>query len=435
MLKRVVVFVVGPLGCERRRATALSVSHALGCTHYAVGDHLDTLGAVDDQLGRYIAANGTHEKMDPIASECVARHVADETHRGRSVVIEGFPRTQAQARDIGTFCTRLRVVVLGRICDNLDALADAMDRTGCVHRTTDDQSATLALVLAAPPPPPLPIEPAELQPATAIEHALVSMDTAATLREPIALGSAHLERVASGAYMSSHVTDGRRALAVVRYGRCWLLDPGGPTHKTPWSAQLMSWDGTVLDVELLEGQCVVLDALAVCGRRVGTRHLLSRLNAATSLGIATLGEVFTNGAVVRQYYAHSDLRCAMHIGSPQGMAFTSTTLPYRAGARDGFYHWRPSPERTLSLMYRGGRLRSTDGTDYGTLVERPTWLEDGGCAVLRAQHMSPERPDENRWLAVRSCQTGATLVAAQYTCRAMIDGVTPAQMCAGPGIR
>lgn len=469
------VFLAQPAAYATAEARA-ALAAALDATCYSVQDEL---GEATGWLRRYLDGKQPESDLARLRNECVLRRVSRARLLGQRLLVVDFPTDEQGAAFAASACGgEVPYVVLARTEADAARIAPhaplvAACPAGTLEAATEAAAHAQAqwiqaIVRAANAESALVRPPTTQEPASALETAvtIAALTRACKLAtakpwfpgtHPVSLERKHLPSLSAARYSVSRKAHGVRHLLYVRDGRAWLLRRNMRAWKTAWSAPLLEWDNSVVDVELIaqSNHCLVLDALVAQGKKVTQRPLMQRLRAVDALVGECLPALFAGGASAQTYFSFTDLRCACMLPQPHptdGLVFTPLTEPYTHARDHALLKWKPPSENTVDLLYRQERVHAAnrEGTrllDYGSLCDYPDWLQDGTLVECVAVYLAPgaEQSDgtwpaaaRNQWRALRQ-RTDKSMPNPEWVCRricrSIADNVTFAELADLPGVR
>ena len=501
-----IVFIIGPPGSGKTTA-AKTLAEYMGSNNVSPGEWLRRVRDSNTDLGSYVTHNYNYDALDPLVAELVARQVALSLDQQETIVIEGFPRTPYQATLLPMLCRNEPFIVIS-LSDISRELAfkrllqrelEDIKIYGCApdHKITVEsvnqrykiwerhQSAVNGILkkweiihnIDGRQDIDLIMEsvknimreggvlvPVQLEPLNAVPQNACHFETAAIINRaltwseatkkrrfpgthPISLEREHLSQIVQHPYVISLKVDGTRFLVLVSEGRLWYLGRDMKVMRGRWSMNLLDWEGTMIDVEIVQNNthCLVIDCLSIRGINVMHEGILSRMGKAHPF-IPVLNQFYGHGASPQRYYSMRDLGFALQL--PQqfdtdGIVFTPRSLPYRHGVDFNLFKYKEANKNTVDFKYHNERLltKANHGhgyIDHGYLCETPDWIENGTILECLAVNISFSSKTEHQWRIQRmrrdKNEPNADWVATRV-CKSIIENIPKNEILTLSGIR
>ena len=486
-----VVFITGPPGSLREEAVERTVRDLKCVCTFSPNRYLRDIQSTHEAFGLYLANNHSHDTLDPIMTDVVEQHIDLAQRIGYSIVVEGFPRSEEQARELPRICKNAPVYLFELVnvtyeqcrarvhewCgdeENFDERLAAYERTQDQLRTmytwvavNEENIWTIPKLVHSGAGTVFPVrnentdnQTRAVQPCSPLENAITIAQVLCLAQapnyqsrfpgsHPVSLERAHFSDIATYPYLVSRKVDGVRFLMVIRSGRCWMLRRDMRVWKSAWYASLVHWENTLLDVEIItdagRDHCLILDVLSARGESTREQPVLRRLYRVHALVTSgDLGHVFSGSASFQKYFNRYDLRCALRLPFPfktDGIVFTPTSLPYRHGTDRSMFKWKPNERNSVDLLYErdSAQLFVGDRVPFGTLFSTPTWLATHTRAILECRlHFISQDAQLNRWIPV-SARTDKgepnSEWVARRVCKSIMENITLDDLLSMPGVR
>ena len=403
-----VVFLIGPPCCGKTtQASLLHEKYAKTFNvYFSVSAWLQDMATSNSDLGKYILNNPTYDALESL----VTHRLYNLINNTESFIIDGYPRTAAQATQLPIICHGNELMVIELMCspqqlalrgaqvqrpdDTPNAFQSRMqfysvhmqdirqvlqgvhprvwqgvDANGSVE---DVQQRIASLVASdAIALPRVPIQPlpnqvinAQISYALPLDAAVVVQMTLRLAQSPrlkrnfcgsypVSIERNHLEALTRFPYMVSLKIDGIRMFALTWRNRVWFVNRKMDVFEGP---ACLAEDETLLDCEYVPqlNRFCVCDCIAVRGEYVGNYPLLERLQKASAVG-KKLNSFFRP----QEFVPLEQLRNLWKKGQetqrhiPQdGLVFTPAKLPYRLGIDYKLFKWKEAHRNTIDILLR-----------------------------------------------------------------------------------
>ena len=186
---------------------------------------------------------------------------------------------------------------------------------------------------------------------------------------------------------------------------CVLVNRALEVTLYPLSLPKISYEGTILDGELVEKLFLVYDAVLVSGINVANENLVSRLTQAgkvVSAILRTVKDAFT--VRMKTFFKLKDIEEFYEKYLPtltyktDGLVFTPVDEPVRSGTHETLFKWKPCEKNTVDFLVKRNGTKwclyvQERGTLYfqGDVRAAPEWITDGCIAECQLV------PGESLW--------------------------------------
>lgn len=443
-------------------------------------------------LGDYVTHNWSHETLTPLVTDYLDNVIGTMlTNFGKDdflVVVDGFPRSASEARAIPHICRGHEFVIveldpceetlrqrgeqrkrgnddtegaidirLESYRQNHEKIAEELAGLHCKieHlRTEAGEDAVHAAVVALVQSGhmqrlPIPSQPPKKTLARKLFHEAGAIDSACIIQKslrlaqstrlrrqfygthPISFTRENMARIRRYPYLVALKAAGVRFLCLVCGEHLWFISRGMEVFQGPHITGLKSFEGTLVDGELIgledAAYYVVLDCIAANGKNCMRHPIIDRLRASVQLG-----QFMYNGPLHFRLQEYMDRGMLPELlrkraAAPwkiDGIILQPAKLPYRLGIDYNMFKWKPFDQNTGDFYFHAAdsglycRMSPPDTTKdidqsprpidvsnapmlvankikmvkFGKLLPifHPKWLQDGmiiECGALSAENV------------------------------------------------
>jgi hypothetical protein len=243
--------------------------------------------------------------------------------------------------------------------------------------------------------------------------------------QPISIERVHFTILKNNEYVVCEKTDGVRHLLVsTLFGDkkvCVLVNRAFDMTVVPLNVPKASYQGTILDGELIDKTFIVHDAVCVSGVSVKHENLFKRIESAEAIVSGVLKVKSDPVTVkVKKFFNLKDYKAFIteHIPSVvykiDGLVFTPVHECIKSGTHETMFKWKPRDGNTIDFQFKRwdnqskwgmyviekGRLIFESELSY---VKAPSWITED--CIVECQYMCDEHP---RWWKPLNLRTDKT---------------------------
>jgi hypothetical protein len=228
--------------------------------------------------------------------------------------------------------------------------------------------------------------------------------------QPVSIERKHFSILKKNEYVVCEKSDGvRHVLVSLMFGDkkiCALVNRAFDIFLVPLNLPRVSYQGTILDGELIDKSFLVYDAVSVSGVDVKNVGLFSRLDAANAVVNGIL-RTKTDPLVVKlkTFFNLKDFKTFIEEYFPtvtykvDGLVFTPVHEPIRIGTHETMFKWKPRDNNTIDFQFKKWDTKwclyvSEKGKlifeSELSLAKTPEWITED--CIAECQYMCDEHP-------------------------------------------